>query len=323
MVPFERPSRIDHILSRLSERGFNDISEPAEFELAPVLAVHDDHYVEYLQSAWDEWVAEGFEGEIIPTTFPVRRMPGNRPPSNIDGKAGYYAMAAETSITAGTWQAARSSCASAQSAQRLVASGKRQSAFALCRPPGHHAMADMCGGYCFLNNAAVAAQMFISNGAERVAILDIDFHHGNGTQDLFFNRGDVLFASLHGRPEDAFPYFSGYGSEIGTGRGEGLNINYPMRPGTAYVEWASALDDALSRIRNFSAQTLVLSLGVDTYKDDPISFFKLETEDFTDCGTRVGRMALPTVIVMEGGYAIEQIGINTVAFLEGFLESHG
>jgi acetoin utilization deacetylase AcuC-like enzyme len=201
-----------------------------------------------------------------------------------------------------------------------VASGAR-AAFALCRPPGHHATADQYGGYCFINNAAVAAQMFRDTGAGRVAILDIDFHHGNGTQDIFYARGDVLFASLHGAPQQAYPYFIGYADETGQGAGAGANLNFPMAPGTGYDAWSAALDIAIAKIRDWGADALVVSLGVDAFKEDPISFFRLESDDFTDAGRRIGRMNLPTVFCMEGGYAIEAVGINVVNVLEGFADA--
>jgi acetoin utilization deacetylase AcuC-like enzyme len=239
-------------------------------------------------------------------------------PNHIDGKVGYYALAMETCITAGTWDAARASAAVALTAQKIVADGA-PAAFALCRPPGHHAHDDMYGGYCFLNNAAVAAQGFRDSGARRVAILDVDFHHGNGTQDIFYERDDVLFCSLHGQPQDAFPYFLGYKDEKGAGRGEGFNSNYPMPPGTPYAEWSKALEDACRKIKRYAPDALIVSLGVDTYKDDPISFFKLESDDFTSYGARIAKLKLPTLFVMEGGYAIEAIGTNTVNVLAGFL----
>ncbi|MXU65674.1 histone deacetylase family protein [Oceanomicrobium pacificus] len=317
VTPFERPSRIEHVLTRLKERGFAAPIAPDPADRAVVDALHAPDYLDFLETAWAEWKAEGFEGEIIAASFPARRMQTARPPRNIDGKVGYYALAAETAITEGTWAAAWSSMASAQAAQRAVAAGDR-AAFALCRPPGHHAASDMYGGYCFLNNAAAVAEMFRRDGAAKVAVLDVDFHHGNGTQDIFYDRGDVFFASLHGAPEDAFPYFLGFADETGTGAGDGATANYPMAPGTGYGPWSEALDDALSRIRAFGAEALVLSLGVDTFKDDPISFFKLDSGDFLDMGARVARAGLPTVICMEGGYAIEAVGINTVNVLEGF-----
>ena len=317
VTPFERPSRAEYILNRLRERGFDAPVAPDEADRKPILELHDAGYVSFLETAWDEWKAAGFAGEIMPTAFPARRMQA-RCPDHIDGKVGYYALACETAMTAGTWEAALSSCASAQSAQKHVASGAR-AAFALCRPPGHHAAIDMYGGYCFINNAAVAAQMFIDGGAAHVAVLDIDFHHGNGTQDIFYDRGDVFFASLHGQPEDAFPYFLGYSDETGAGGGAGTTANYPMPPGTRYDVWSQALDDAIARTAKFGAEALVISLGVDAFKEDPISFFKLDCEDFTDCGRRIGTLGLPTVFCMEGGYAIEAVGINTVNVLEGFL----
>ncbi|MCB1473187.1 MAG: histone deacetylase family protein [Rhodobiaceae bacterium] len=317
VTPFERPSRVEYILNRLGERGFAKPVDPGPVDLAPVQRIHDAGFLAFLQSAWEEWKAAGFSGEVMPASYPARRMQA-RCPNHIDGKVGYYALALETAMTSGTWEAALSSCASAQAAQRAVAAGER-AAFALCRPPGHHAASDMYGGYCFLNNVAIAAEMFRQNGAARVAVLDVDFHHGNGTQDIFYERGDVFFASLHGQPEDAFPYFLGYADETGAGDGEGATANYPMAPGTPYSVWCEALDDAIARIRGFGAEALVVSLGVDAFKDDPISFFKLQSDDFTDCGRRIEKLGLPTLFCMEGGYAIEAVGINTVNVLEGFL----
>ncbi|MCV3270137.1 histone deacetylase family protein [Roseobacter sinensis] len=318
VTPFERPSRIEYILARLRARGMDDLHDPGEVDLAPIRALCDAGYLQFLETAWAEWTAEGFAGEIIAASFPARRMQSARPPRNIDGKVGYYALASETAITAGTWQAACASAACAQGATAHVIAGAR-CAFALCRPPGHHATADMYGGYCFLNNAALSAEAMRAGGAARVAVLDIDFHHGNGTQDIFYDREDVFFASLHGAPEDAFPYYLGYADETGTGAGVGATANFPMPPGTDYPEWSLALDDALARIRGFGADGLVVSLGVDAYKEDPISFFKLDSPDFFDAGRRIGAFGLPTVFCMEGGYSIENVGINTVNVLEGFL----
>ncbi|SON58102.1 Acetylpolyamine aminohydrolase [Hartmannibacter diazotrophicus] len=322
VTPFERPSRVEYVLRQLKERGFPAVTTPDAVDLSIAHRVHDAGFLNFLETAWDEWKAAGNAGEIIATGFAARRMSGafRPPPRDIDGKVGYYALAAETAITGGTWKAACSSLASAQSAQRHVAA-KGGAAFALCRPPGHHAASDMFGGYCFINNAAVVAEMFRLGGAGKVAVLDVDFHHGNGTQEILYARGDVLFASLHGHPEDAYPYFTGYADESGEGEGEGATANYPMRPGTAYGEWSQALDEAIARIKAFGAEALVVSLGVDAYKDDPISFFKLESEDFRRCGNRLAKgLGLPTVFLMEGGYAIEAVGINTVNVLEGFAE---
>jgi len=240
-----------------------------------------------------------------------------RPPRDIDGRIGYYAMAAETSISAGTWEAASASANVALTAQNAIADGA-DSAFALCRPPGHHAASDLFGGYCFLNNAAIATQAFIDNGAGRVAILDIDFHHGNGTQDIFYQRGDVLFVSLHGEPENAFPYFLGYADETGAGEGEGANLNMPMAPGTGFEAWGACLDQACRRVESFGPDAVVVSLGADTFKDDPISFFKLESDDFKRIGARIAALGRPTLFVMEGGYAVSALGVNTVNVLAAF-----
>jgi acetoin utilization deacetylase AcuC-like enzyme len=317
VTPFERPSRVEYILRSLKEAGLTDIVPPAELDRRALGAIHDARFLEFLQSAWRDWTANGNRGELIPTSFPVRGM-RQRVPENVEGKAGYYTFAIETAIAAGTWKAALSSAAVALTAGSHIAGGAR-TAFALCRPPGHHAHRDLYGGYCFLNNAALAAQSFRDTGAQRVAILDVDFHHGNGTQDIFYARDDVLFCSLHGAPEDTFPYFLGFKDEKGRGKGEGFNVNYPMPPLTAYDVWGKALEDACKKIKRFSPDALVVSLGVDTYKDDPISFFKLESDDFTDYGRRIAELDLPTLFVMEGGYAIEAIGINVVNVLTGFL----
>jgi acetoin utilization deacetylase AcuC-like enzyme len=317
VTPFERPARMEYVLRRLKERGFNDIIAPDRLDMKPVRKLHDRGFLKFLETAWTEWVAQGARGELIPTGFPVRRM-RQRVPNNIDGKAGYYTLATETAITAGTWTAAKSSAAVALTAQKLVAGGET-AAFALCRPPGHHAASDLYGGYCFLNNAGIAAQAFLDAGARRVAILDVDFHHGNGTQDIFYDRSDVLFCSLHGRPEDAFPYFLGFKDETGTGEGEGFNVNYPMPPGTGFEVWGKALGDACRKIKRYGPDAVVVSLGVDTFKEDPISFFKLDSDDFRTYGGRLAELKRPTLFVMEGGYAIEAVGINTVNVLEGFL----
>ena len=316
VTPFERPSRVEYILRRIRETGFGELVAPGALDWDPVRAIHAPDYLDFLATAWDEWVSEGFRGEIIASSYPARGM-RQIPPRNIDGKVGYYALASETAMTAGTLAAAKASCAIAQTAQRLVAAGER-AAFGLCRPPGHHASRDQFGGYCFLNNAAIVAEMFRADGVERVAVLDIDFHHGNGTQAIFYGRDDVLFLSLHGQPEDAFPYYLGYADETGEGAGEGANMNYPMPPGTPFEVWGAALDDAIGKIRESGAEALVVSLGVDAFKEDPISFFKLGSEDFREAGRRISGLGLPTVFLLEGGYAIGAVGINVVNVLQGF-----
>lgn len=317
VTPFERPQRMTYILERLDAMGMQDRRGPDELDPAPLSVVHDAQYLAFLESAWSDWKAAGHGGEVIPCVVPARRMQQTRIPLDIEGRAGYYCLAVETAITDGTWPAATASCAVAQTAQRLVAGGA-DSAFALCRPPGHHASRDQYGGYCFINNAAVAAQMFCDAGAAKVAVLDVDFHHGNGTQDIFYERDDVLFCSIHGRPQETFPSFLGYGDEIGAGPGEGFNANFPLPSGTGFDTWSEALTQAQARIIGFGAEAVVVSLGVDTFKDDPITFFKLDSGDFLTIGHRIRAMGLPTVFVMEGGYDIAEIGVNTVNVLIGF-----
>lgn len=320
VTPYERPSRVEYVLARLRERGLPAPQDPGPVDMAPIRRLMDPGFLDFLEHGWAAWKAAGHPGELLPMTVPVRRTRMDRVPRNITGRAGYYCLAQDTAITAGSWRAALSSAASAMAAARTTAAGA-PGAFALCRPPGHHATADMYGGYCFLNNAAIVAQMFRDDGAGRVAVLDIDFHHGNGTQDIFYARGDVFFASVHGAPEEAFPYFLGYEDERGAGEGEGANRNFPLPPGTGYALWSQALEAALADIRAFGAEALVISLGTDAYKDDPISFFRLDSPDFTDAGRRIGRLRLPTVFCMEGGYAIEAVGINAVNVLEGFADA--
>ena len=250
------------------------------------------------------------------TAWPARRM-ATTCPANIEGKIGYYGSSTETAISPGTWEAAYAGAQVALTAAERVRSGA-PAAFALCRPPGHHAASDMFGGYCFLNNAAIATQYLRDKGAARVAILDVDFHHGNGTQDIFDSRDDVLFVSLHGDPMETFPYYLGHATETGSGAGEGYTLNFPMPPGTPYAVWRQSLAQGLARIADFAPDLLVVSLGVDAFERDPISFFKLTSADFHSMGTEIATAGLPTLFVMEGGYAIDEIGVNAVNVLEGF-----
>jgi acetoin utilization deacetylase AcuC-like enzyme len=316
VAPHECPQRAQFVLERVREVGLGSIIAPERFASAALLRVHDAEYLEFLEHAWRDWVAAGNRGEAIPDCWPARRMRQKRP-VGITGKLGYYAMAGETSISDGTWQAARAAADVALTAAARLASGAR-AAFALCRPPGHHAARDLFGGYCFLNNAALAAQALRDGGAQRIAVLDVDYHHGNGTQDIFYERSDVLFVSLHADPAVAFPYFSGYADETGSGAGSGFTLNLPLPEGTEFALWQQALASALKRIHEFRADALVVSLGVDTFIDDPISAFRLHSEDFTTYGRMIGACALPTLFVLEGGYAVREIGLNAVNVLCGF-----
>ena len=316
MRPYESAARAQYVLDRVRNQDLGEVIAPKAFGIDPLLRIHDEQYLEFLSTAWDEWLAADNRGEAIPDVWPARRMRPQRPTS-ITGKLGYYAMAAETSISAGTWQAARAAADVALTGAELLTGGSR-SAFALCRPPGHHAARDLFGGYCFINNAAAATQYLRDHGAARVAILDVDFHHGNGTQDIFYDRPDVLFASLHADPRSDFPYFSGYAEETGEASGSGYTLNIPLPTGTSFARWQAALQVALARIEAFKADALVVSLGVDTFVNDPISSFQLASPDFTTYGRMIGTLGLPSLFVLEGGYAVEEIGINVVNVLTGF-----
>ena len=314
--PFERPERMEYILNEIKKRKLGPILDPVNFDMDIIYKIHDKKFVDFLNNAWNEWVALGFKGEAIPTVYPSRSMNSNVVPTFIEGKLGYYCLANETSISEGTVEAAYESVKVALTAADML--DEEKSVFALCRPPGHHASKDQYGGYCFFNNVAIAAEKLKEKGAKRIFILDIDFHHGNGTQAIFYDRSDVFFVSLHGDPKDAFPHFLGHADEKGSGEGVGYNCNYPMPPGTPYDVWTKSLDDSISKIQSFSPDALIVSLGVDTYENDPISFFKLKSDDFFDVGRKIASINLPTLFVMEGGYAIKEIGVNTVNTLKGF-----
>lgn len=314
---FEMPQRAEIVLARSLQVGLGDIVAPQAFGPAHYARVHSERYVRFLQQAWAEWQALGHQHDALPLVWPVRDLRSDIEPEHIDGKLGFYAMDAGVAITAGTWQAVSSSANLALTGASLLHGGQR-SAFALCRPPGHHAAAEYMGGYCYLNNAAIAAQWSRDNGSQRVAVLDVDFHHGNGTQSIFYDRDDVLFVSLHGNPRRSYPYFSGHRDETGRGAGLGFNLNYPLPHGTAWDGYSEALQHACGQLRQYRPDLLVVSLGVDTYEGDPISHFRLTSADFSRIGAAIAAVGVPTLFVMEGGYMVDEIGINAVNVLQGF-----
>jgi acetoin utilization deacetylase AcuC-like enzyme len=321
LVPcFEVPDRQDHVVARVRERQLGAVEVAAEFDEAAITRVHAPRYVDFLKTAWHEWVAldpANAQVDALPSVWPIRTLRADREPRNFAARMGLYSYDAGTPLTAGTWEASRAGAFCALAAAREVRQGAR-AAFALSRPPGHHAGADFFGGYCFLNNAAIAAQSLRDAGLARVAVLDIDYHHGNGTQAIFYGRGDVFFASVHGDPSTEYPFFLGHADECGEGAGAGCNLNLPLAKGTAFGPWREALNTALQAIADFGAQALVISLGVDTYAGDPISGFGLRSEDYLRVGEDIAKAGLPTVFVFEGGYAVAEIGINAVNVLEGF-----
>jgi acetoin utilization deacetylase AcuC-like enzyme len=322
MVPmFERPERMDQILIRLKECGFPPPIEPEVFGLDPVHRIHDRGFVAFLMSAHTRWRKEmGGSGFATAYMFGMRGMK-QHPGKSIHSLLACYTFDVCVPFVAGTWDAIKSAADTALTAQRLVQEGE-PSAFALCRPPGHHASQDLAGGYCYLNNAAIAAQAFLDQVAARIAILDIDYHHGNGTQRIFYERDDVLYVSIHASPEQEYPFLLGYADERGQGPGQGCNVNLPLPKGASWPAYRTALETGLAAIARRGADVLIVSLGVDTYKDDPVSAFKLESDDFTRIGHSIGALRKPTLFVMEGGYALEALGANVVNVLQGFAQTH-
>lgn len=313
----ENPDRMDRILEALREKEWADIIGPKDFGLEPVYAVHDRDYADFLASCWDEWLASDARDKsvLLPATFALRHQPQR--PRSLLGRAGYHMMDLSACIVAGTYEAALASANCALSAAEAVMKGDR-AAFALCRPPGHHAGKDYAGGYCFINNAAVAANWLSARG--NVALLDVDYHCGNGTQDIFYDRADVLTISIHADPSFEYPYYAGTAEETGAGAGLGFHRNFPLEPsaGTDDGRYLSTLREALRLIRGFAPKHLVVSAGMDIYADDPLGTIKVTTEGIAEIGQRISALNLPTVIVMEGGYNNEALGRNVVAFLSAF-----
>ncbi len=243
----ENPDRMDRILKALQPVDWAEVCAPKDFGLEPIQAVHDRDYVDFLASCWAEWQASEAADKtvLLPATFALRRQPQR--PTGLLGRAGYYLMDLSACIVEGTYPAALASANCALSAAEAVSNGERV-AFGLCRPPGHHAGRDYAGGYCFLNNAAVAANWLSAQG--KVALLDIDYHCGNGTQDIFYNRSDVLTISIHADPNYEYPHYWGYADETGTGPGTGFHKNIPLAKGTDDARYLSALEEALQLIRS-------------------------------------------------------------------------
>ncbi|KQM92477.1 MULTISPECIES: histone deacetylase family protein [Sphingomonas] len=307
----EMPARVDAILAALGP-----VETPADRGETAILAVHSPAYVAFLKDAARLWREAGRTGDAIPYAFPIR---GRRPLdlTRIDALIGAHSFDATTPITPDSWAASYGSAQSALAATHAVLEGDR-AAFALCRPPGHHAGADYCGGYCHLNTAAIAAQAARDAGVARVAILDIDYHHGNGTQDIFYDRGDVFYASVHADPRTDYPFFWGHADETGDGEGLGATLNLPLPHGTAIDAFRTAQTTALDAIATFNPGLLVVSFGADTWEGDPISHFALTTPDYAVLARDIAARGWPTAIVMEGGYAVDALGRNVDSFLRGF-----
>jgi len=316
---FEKPARADFVLAALQQGG-HDVREPGADSAKLLPRVHAPRYLAFLQSAWRDWCAlapDNAQAQPFPSVWPVRTLRSDVEPANFVAKLGLYSMDNGTPFAAGTWDAVKAAADAAASAAEAVAGGQR-AAFCATRPPGHHAGPDFMGGYCFLNNAAIAAESLRISGSERVAILDVDYHHGNGTQSIFYERGDVFVANLHADPRFEYPFYLGHADETGAGAGAGCNLNLPLPAGTTAERWFEALETACERIERFGANALVVSLGLDTFAGDPLSKFLLQTADYRTLGARLARLNRPTVLILEGGYAAAELGLNAVQVLEGF-----
>lgn len=293
---------------------------PGSYGAAPREAVHTPRYLAFLESAWDRWRAlPNASAEVIPNVHPDARSASY--PRAIVGQVGFHMMDTACPIAGGSWPAIQASADTAIEAARLVQSGAKV-AYALCRPPGHHAFADAAGGFCYLNNSAIAA-CDLRRGAQRVAILDVDLHHGNGTQGIFYERADVLTVSIHADPTDFYPFFWGHAAERGRGAGEGFNLNLPLALGSGDKEFLAALVKALEAIRDFRAEALVVALGLDAFEGDPLAGLRVTTDGFREIARAIGALKLPSVLVQEGGYLCPALGRNLVAFLDGFEEGVG
>jgi acetoin utilization deacetylase AcuC-like enzyme len=318
---YEIGARAESIREALAVDARFSLREPESFGDAPILAVHDPGMLAYLESAWAGWSASGrTEPAVVPDTFVQRGLRdgmGEAPePRAPIGRIGYWCFDTMTGIVPGTYAATRSAVDVALTATRLVADGERV-AYGLCRPPGHHAARAMFGGYCYLNNAAIAAEWLVERTGAPVTILDVDVHHGNGTQQIFWERGDVLYASLHADPAGTFPYFAGAADETGGGRGARATLNLPLAPGTADGAYLETLDRALDRIAGAGDGPVVVSLGLDTYRLDPIGPLALTQAAFAESGRRVAALRRPVVVLQEGGYHVADLGANAVAWLGG------
>lgn len=310
----EQPRRVEVLRSGAEAAGCT-FEAPQDFGLGPIAAIHSAEYLTFLRTIHQRWKRiEGASDEVIPNVHPANRTDSY--PRSAVGQAGYHQTDTSCPISSGTWESAYWSAQTALSGAEAVANGEK-AVYALSRPPGHHAFADLAGGFCFLNNSGIAADAFTRRGL-RAAILDVDVHHGNGTQGIFYRRKDVLTVSIHADPMRFYPFYWGHAAERGEGEGLGYNLNLPLERGTGDDAYLATLENALKRISDFGADVLVVALGLDAYENDPLKGLAVTTPGFARIGTAIAKMGLPTLMVQEGGYLSEELGHNLRSFLEGF-----
>ncbi len=312
-VPYpDKYTREQIITQALFDKGYKDImSEPNEFDIKHLYAVHTEELVNHIKNC-EKRLAE--DEELYPHIFPYREF---EPQNDIDPfLAGYHCFDVGTYLQKYTYRAAKAAVDCALNGAELILHGKENRVFAICRPPGHHASANHYGGYCIFNNAAVAA--FYLSRSGRTAILDLDFHHGNGTQSIFYEQAQVTYISIHGDPRTNYPYFSGFANEGGIRLGKGYNINIPLENDIDDKEYDENLKIALTKIKEFDIQYLILSMGFDIFEKDDMGTFNISSDYFYEIGKIVGQLDIPVLVCLEGGYQIDDLGQNAANFVDGF-----
>ena len=311
---FERPMRVGVLQESLSHTGMFNMIDPMSFPESVITAVHDRYFFEFLKTICNKLE---IGKPVYPDTFPIRRA--DRRPKMFPEQAGYYCIDSCTPLDGNAYAAARASVNVAMTGAEKILSGRRV-VYSLCRPPGHHAERRVYGGFCYFNNAAIAANHLAKQ--VKTAILDIDYHHGNGTQDIFYERSDVLTVSIHGHPNHAFPYFSGFTAETGSGQGLGFNLNLPLPMESDETAYLPMLDRALRAIHKFKPEVLVVSLGLDILRGDPTGTFKIDPSSMNEIGARLNDLNISLLIIQEGGYNLRGIKKGVAEFFKGLRRFH-
>ncbi|WP_373084551.1 histone deacetylase family protein [Sneathiella sp.] len=315
--PQEVPGRAEALVNGLRRAG-HDIVGPDDFGPSPRAAIHTPGYLQFLETIYGRWHAAGMQSEeVLPNIHPGRHM--SSMPTGIVGEVGHFTTDMSAPVGQHTWAAAVASSNVAVTATAYVLDdlASNSAAYALCRPPGHHAFKDQAGGFCFLNNIAIAAE-YARRTVNRVAILDVDVHHGNGTQGIFYERADVFTVSLHCDPSDFYPFFSGYDHERGCGHGDGFNLNLPVPKGSRDATYLARLDQALEALRAYAPDVLFVALGLDAFEGDPFAGLSVSTIGFGEIAAKIANLGMPTVLIQEGGYNQNELGANITSFISGF-----